>query len=146
MPFFRPTPLRERNGLGGWDVDQNCVKWRILVLVAVKLRTLLYEWYHQKNIPKCSSITTNRHHGKENRCREPQLPWSVIKKECTAQEMLLSEVRKCVCPVRKNCPFLLYYWNVKNCNEKKVWEFLFRLWVIKNSNDSGVKENAERRY
>ena len=41
MPSFRPTALRERNGLEGWDVDQNCVKWRILVLVVVKLRALL---------------------------------------------------------------------------------------------------------
>lgn len=53
---------------------------------------------------------------------------------CEVQLKRNARLKKCyygkqesVCPVRTNCSFLLYYCNIKNCNEKKVWEFLFRL-------------------
>ena len=58
---------------------------------------------------------------------------------CEAQLKKNSPFKKCycgkqerVCTVLTNCSFLLYYRNIKKCNEKEVREFLFRLWVIKN--------------
>lgn len=86
----------------------------------------------------------DRHHNEQNRCQEEKNPWGVIKKVFLAQEMLLLKEKTCMYCMDTKYSFLLYYWNIKHCSEKKVLEFLFRLRVIKNSNDSGVKENAER--